>query len=257
VLCLPGCALPLLAAVPGPDYIAIAPRPLPASPPPARRPQAPVVKKTKAAKVVIDCSAPVADKVLAAADFVSAAPWACRREPGTRSAAVRGDRRPAGVARRRTASCVQHGNVTAAARGAWSGAARGAAVVGAGAAARRGGRANSSSSSASSPAVVVALPAPVFAPPHHHSGTLQQKFLAEHIKIANKTNNLGDAVKVDVEGAKVVITTSVAFPKRYFKYLAKKYLKKNQLREYLRVIASSKAGYELRYFQLGGEGDEE
>lgn len=107
------------------------------------------------------------------------------------------------------------------------------------------------SSSTSSPAVA---PPPLCPPP---SGTLQQKFLAEHIKIANKTNNLGDAVKVDVEGAKVIITTTVAFPKRYFKYLAKKYLKKNQLREYLRVIASSKAGYELRYFQLGGEGDEE
>jgi hypothetical protein len=26
--------------------------------------------------------------------------------------------------------------------------------------------------------------------------------------------------------------------------------KKNQLRDYLRVIASSKAGYELRYFKL-------
>ena len=47
-----------------------------------------------------------------------------------------------------------------------------------------------------------------------------------------------------------------AILQRYFKYLAKKYLKKNQLREYLRVIASSKAGYELRYFQIG-ENDEE
>ena len=73
-----------------------------------------------------------------------------------------------------------------------------------------------------------------------------------------KTNNLKDVVKVELEGGnKVTITSTSAYPKRYFKYLAKKYLKKNQLREYLRVIANSKTGYELRYFQMAGEEDAE
>lgn len=64
---------------------------------------------------------------------------------------------------------------------------------------------------------------------------------------------------VSLDGSKVTVTTSVTYPKRYFKYLAKKYLKKNQLREYLRVIASSKGGYELKYFRVSEEGgaDEE
>jgi large subunit ribosomal protein L22e len=38
--------------------------------------------------------------------------------------------------------------------------------------------------------------------------------------------------------------------KRYLKYLTKKYLKKQQLRDFLRVIAHKKDSYELRYFNM-------
>lgn len=44
---------------------------------------------------------------------------------------------------------------------------------------------------------------------------------------------------------------------RYLKYLTKKYLKKNLLRDTLRVISTSREGYELRYFQIGNEADED
>ena len=37
---------------------------------------------------------------------------------------------------------------------------------------------------------------------------------------------------------------------RYLKYLTKKYLKKNNLRDWLRVVANTKTGYELRYFNV-------
>jgi large subunit ribosomal protein L22e len=37
---------------------------------------------------------------------------------------------------------------------------------------------------------------------------------------------------------------------RYLKYLTKKYLKKNNLRDWLRVVANGKDTYELRYFQV-------
>lgn len=43
---------------------------------------------------------------------------------------------------------------------------------------------------------------------------------------------------------------------RYLKYLTKKYLKKNNLRDWLRVVASDKETYELRYFQISQEDDE-
>ena len=44
---------------------------------------------------------------------------------------------------------------------------------------------------------------------------------------------------------------------RYLKYLTKKFLKKNNLRDYIRVVATSKANYELRYFQINQAEDEE
>ena len=44
---------------------------------------------------------------------------------------------------------------------------------------------------------------------------------------------------------------------RYLKYLTKKYLKKNNLRDWLRVVANTKDSYELRYFQINNEEDEE
>lgn len=44
---------------------------------------------------------------------------------------------------------------------------------------------------------------------------------------------------------------------RYLKYLTKKFLKKNNLRDWLRVVASAKDTYELRYFQINNEEDEE
>jgi large subunit ribosomal protein L22e len=45
--------------------------------------------------------------------------------------------------------------------------------------------------------------------------------------------------------------------KRYLKYLTKKYLKRNSLRDWLRVVASGKDTYELRYFQIQNDEDEE
>ena len=44
---------------------------------------------------------------------------------------------------------------------------------------------------------------------------------------------------------------------RYMKYLTKKFLKKNNLRDYIRVVANSKSSYELRYFQINTQEEEE
>lgn len=51
--------------------------------------------------------------------------------------------------------------------------------------------------------------------------------------------------------------SSQASPHRYLKYLTKKYLKKNNLRDWLRVVANSKESYELRYFQINQDEEEE
>ena len=73
---------------------------------------------------------------------------------------------------------------------------------------------------------------------------------------AGKAGELGDTVTISLEKAKIVVSTDAAkFSKRYLKYLTKKYLKKQQLRDYLHVIASSASTYELRYFQIHDGGD--
>jgi large subunit ribosomal protein L22e len=80
---------------------------------------------------------------------------------------------------------------------------------------------------------------------------LQVTFLQKTIKVGGKAGALGDLVKVDSNGTKVTVTTTAPLAKRYLKYLTKKYLKQNSLREYMRVIANTKNGYELRYFKVG------
>ncbi|KAL1522762.1 hypothetical protein AB1Y20_017734 [Prymnesium parvum] len=84
-----------------------------------------------------------------------------------------------------------------------------------------------------------------------------EKFLLDRIKVGGKTGNLGDLVSVSRDKAKVVVSSETAFSKRYLKYLSKKYLKKQQLRDWLHVIAASKTSYELRYYNIHDQDAEE
>ena len=84
-----------------------------------------------------------------------------------------------------------------------------------------------------------------------------EKFLKDRIKVEGKTGNLGDKVTVTREKFKIHVAADAPFSKRYLKYLSKKYLKKQQLRDFLRVIAPSKNSYELRYFNINEDNDED
>merc|ERR1719183_2856397 len=84
-----------------------------------------------------------------------------------------------------------------------------------------------------------------------------ERFLHERIKVDGKTGNLGDKVTITREKAKIFVTAELPFAKRCLKYLTKKYLKKQQLRDYLHVIATNKTTYEMRYFSINSEGDDE
>ena len=44
-----------------------------------------------------------------------------------------------------------------------------------------------------------------------------EKFLSEHIKVNNKTNNLGDLVTVSSADTKITVTASCPLAKRYLK----------------------------------------
>ena len=83
------------------------------------------------------------------------------------------------------------------------------------------------------------------------------EFLRQRIKINGRIGKLGDKVKVNNNETKVTVEATVAFSKRYLKYLTKKYLKKHSLREFLYVIASDKKNYQIKYFNIQQEGENE
>jgi len=88
-----------------------------------------------------------------------------------------------------------------------------------------------------------------------------EKFLHDKIKVDGRTGNLGDTVKISKVGdGKIEVIAHQEFSGRYLKYLTKKFLKKNQLRDWLRVVSTSKGVYELRFFNVvddEGEDDDE
>ena len=99
-----------------------------------------------------------------------------------------------------------------------------------------------------------------------------EEFLKQKIKVDGKVGNLGKNVSVTSNKTKINVTSDIDFSKRYLKYLAKKYLKvkplksiqksniftkANNLRDWLRVVANSKASYELKYFQINQDEEED
>lgn len=77
-----------------------------------------------------------------------------------------------------------------------------------------------------------------------------QQYLVDRIKIDGKVGQLGSNVSVSNTKNKVTVTSEIPFSKRYLKYLTKRYLKKNNLREWLRVVAKDKPSYTLTYFNI-------
>nr|ACJ74463.1 cytosolic large ribosomal subunit L22 [Ochlerotatus taeniorhynchus] len=84
-----------------------------------------------------------------------------------------------------------------------------------------------------------------------------EKYLKERFKVNGKTGNLGNSVSFERQKMKVYVNADVHYSKRYLKYLTKKYLKKNSLRDWIRVVSNDKDLYELRYFRISSNDDEE
>ena len=80
------------------------------------------------------------------------------------------------------------------------------------------------------------------------------------IKVNGKAGNLGKAVSVRKDKNKIIVRSTAGFSKHYLKYLTKKFLKKNNIRDWIRVVAATKTTYQLRYFAIQNneeEGEEE
>ncbi|KAH7880583.1 ribosomal protein L22e [Lentinula edodes] len=104
-----------------------------------------------------------------------------------------------------------------------------------------------------------------------------EKFLHDRIKVAGKAGQLGDNVKIarDSSNNKITVTSNIPLSKRYLKYLTKKFLKKNTLRDWIRydhstkmnpdrtnvilfsVVATTKDSYTLKFFNISTDNDED
>ncbi|MCJ1339255.1 60S ribosomal protein L22 [Bachmanniomyces sp. S44760] len=85
-----------------------------------------------------------------------------------------------------------------------------------------------------------------------------EKFLHDKIKVDGRVGNLGDQVVISQQGdGKIEVLAHIDFSGRYLKYLTKKFLKKQQLRDWLRVVSTSKGVYELRFFNVVNDDAEE
>lgn len=83
-------------------------------------------------------------------------------------------------------------------------------------------------------------------------------FLQQRIKVDGLTGNLGDNINVSNLGdGRIEVVAHQEFSGRYLKYLTKKFLKKQQLRDWLRVVATNKGEYSLKFFNVVGEEGEE
>uniref|UniRef100_A0A672K5R2 Large ribosomal subunit protein eL22 n=1 Tax=Sinocyclocheilus grahami TaxID=75366 RepID=A0A672K5R2_SINGR len=73
-----------------------------------------------------------------------------------------------------------------------------------------------------------------------------EQFLQERIKVNGKAGNLGGGVvTIERNKSKITVSSEVLF------------LTKNNLRDWLRVVANTKESYELRYFQINQDEEEE
>ena len=82
---------------------------------------------------------------------------------------------------------------------------------------------------------------------------IRDRYLIDHIKVEGAVGNLGNAVTVTEDGTVVTVVSTAKFSGKYLKYLTKKYLKKNQLRDWIRFISIRQNQYKLVFYQVTPE----
>jgi large subunit ribosomal protein L22e len=87
------------------------------------------------------------------------------------------------------------------------------------------------------------------------------KYITQNVKINGLKGKLGESVKVTQTDKKdkqknsliVAVDNTMKFSKRYVKYLVKKFLKRENISLYLRVISNGSNGYLVKLFQRNVE----
>ncbi|AOA65099.1 60S ribosomal protein L22 [Komagataella phaffii GS115] len=83
------------------------------------------------------------------------------------------------------------------------------------------------------------------------------KYLIDHIKVGGHIGNLGSDITVTQEGNKIIVVSNTKFSGKYLKYLSKRYLKKNQIRDWIRFISIRKNEYRLQFYATEEDDEEE
>ncbi|GMM34803.1 ribosomal 60S subunit protein L22A [Saccharomycopsis crataegensis] len=84
------------------------------------------------------------------------------------------------------------------------------------------------------------------------------KYLIEHIKVEDRLGNLGNNITIEEDEEKVIILASNGtFSGKYLKYLTKRYLKKNQIRDWIRFVSVKQNSYKLQFYSINADEEEE
>ncbi|RNF13804.1 60S ribosomal protein L22 [Trypanosoma conorhini] len=77
-----------------------------------------------------------------------------------------------------------------------------------------------------------------------------EQYFQDNVKLNGRKGKLTEKVRVGLRDNVLTIATTMVYRKKYFKYLTKKFLKKKDLRDWIRILARGKDTYQLKYFNI-------
>ena len=84
--------------------------------------------------------------------------------------------------------------------------------------------------------------------------------LFRSVKVDGIVGNLGNDISITAESDNkvvVVVSGNGSFSGKYLKYLTKKYLKKNQIRDWIRFVSVKQNQYKLQFYAVAEDDEEE
>ncbi|ODQ63029.1 hypothetical protein WICANDRAFT_82909 [Wickerhamomyces anomalus NRRL Y-366-8] len=83
------------------------------------------------------------------------------------------------------------------------------------------------------------------------------KYLNDHIKVEGAVGNLGNDITVEENGTTITVVSTTKFSGKYLKYLTKRYLKKNQIRDWIRFVSVKQGVYKLTFYSVAADEEDE
>jgi large subunit ribosomal protein L22e len=81
--------------------------------------------------------------------------------------------------------------------------------------------------------------------------------LNDKIKVEGLIGNLGNDITVEENKNIVTVISTTKFSGKYLKYLTKKYLKKNQIRDWIRFVSTKQGVYKLTFYSVAADEEDE